>query len=1767
MKNRLLFTLLASIGLIQGAFAQTAPTFSGISLTPAAGLVFPLTYLTQESQPLTATIKNTYLGSAATISAVNSSDPQYVVTAETCTAAPLAKAGGTCTVTVKYVPTAVATASSAKINITRTTAGGNFWIPLTGSADTVPKVPTLPAATIFSGINQTPAQGLAFAELLPGLTSPSQRLTIKNTYLGSAITISAVASSDPQFVVTAETCTTAPLAKNGGTCTVDVAFKPAAAGTFAGKINFTRTSAGGNFYANLSGIGKGTATPTTGYTGASLTPTSLAFPDTAKGSTSAEQTITVKNTYAGTTWKVNSVSANISSYKVTSNDCSTLAPGATCTIKVAFAPTLVQALNGTITINRTVGTTTSNMIVKATGKGLAGTATPTVTLSATPAPLTFDTTPVGTSQNKTLTVANASTTAVTVSAAAVTPADFSIVANSCGTTALAGGASCTLTLKFAPTTEGTKTGTVTLTPSTGNPLTVALNGSSVAATAAQLRAEPGVVVLPATQIGGTSSPVTVTLTNAGGTTLAISGVTASPSTEFPMTSACGASLAPNGACTVAISFKPAATGGRTGTLSIVHNGVGSPSAIQLGGNGVAASEIYAEPVSVDFGSMATGSTSSAHTVTFYNAATTAAAIQPLELTGDATEFTQTNTCGTSLASGATCTATTTFKPTSSGAKHAILAMKSAADSSLIQAIDLTGAASVAQGALTATPATLTFPSTNVGATSAAQTVVVTNTGTANVTVGQMAATTSDFSWTSNCGTLAPAASCTLSIEFNPSSSGAKSATLNIANNGAGGTLAIPLSGAAATTPGTIVLSPTSIAFADTAVGSSSVVKTVSLTNTGGSPVASPVVSVTSADYAVSSNCGASLAVGTSCTASLTFSPTATGARTGNLSVTWTGATAPVTAGLTGNGVGVPAVTLSASSLTFAPTDVGQQSAGQSVTVTNSGSGNLAVSSVVLSSAELSQSNTCGTTVVPNGTCQVTVKLTPQTAGAKTGTLTLNHNAGSGSSTVSLAGTANAPMAKLSTSLANYAFPDTNLGASSTGTITLNNTGTAATALGTITSSNTAEFPVTATTCGTSLAAGASCTMTVKFVPAQAGSRSGTLTIPYGTSTASLSVALTGNGVNNAQITVSPTSLTFPPTTVGATSAAQTVTMTNSGTTPLVVSSITAPSTEFSMTQSCVATWAPGATCAISLRYAPTAVGNASGNLTIASNAVNAATKTVPVTGTAVSPGVVSLNLNPVSLPTTQVGQTGTATVTLTNTGGSNLTVSAIAGATSELTVTNGCSGTVVPGGSCVLTLAFKPTTVGAKTGTLTLTHTGQGGTTALNWTGVATGIPAMSLSENPISFGTTSKGSPLTKTLTVTNTGTGDLTVSTAALTTGTDFSVASNTCAGAAIAPAASCVLTLKLNATTVGAKTDTLTLANNSSTPSVTTSLSGTVTGVGYVQQLSTTGFNKWGPAYIDSTDRVWFTPAYDADYNSGVPNISWRYLDAKVYDFNPSVNPFTIHTAKAITYTDRTTTWNSICPNAMASTPEVFARGTKDVITYNIQCYSGTGQNMYQSQVSFYNIKTGQYLEFKTNVVSRVSSQLKPLSWVSPSGTQMYATMTSSEYQGSINGTAYWFQFYNSYSCALGGTCTSKGGTNNSPTASPVMPSYLWDGVALKDSGELVGITADSSGFNQVATGVYPNVATKAYLNQSAGGVKGLKPQNKMAILNPEQTHLYFVMTKTVYDVDLSTNQVTALATLDKQPFKLFIGGSDNQLYAVTGAGTTTVAPYFIYRIYIK
>ena len=193
-------------------------------------------------------------------------------------------------------------------------------------------------------------------------------------------------------------------------------------------------------------------------------------------------------------------------------------------------------------------------------------------------------------------------------------------------------------------------------------------------------------------------------------------------------------------------------------------------------------------LSLNFGSIATGA-SSTMTVTVNSNGTADLPVTGIAISGSgATSYTQTNNCGTVVPKGSFCTISVRFSPTSAGTKSASLLFTPGAGL-LSTAVALNGA--TAAPTFTTSTSSLSFTRTNVGQTSAARSVTITNSSTSVAlpfTVSSISfggSNPSQYLQTNNCpASLAPRGTCVINVQFRPTSAGSKPATLVVAPTGA-----------------------------------------------------------------------------------------------------------------------------------------------------------------------------------------------------------------------------------------------------------------------------------------------------------------------------------------------------------------------------------------------------------------------------------------------------------------------------------------------------------------------------------------------------------------------------------------------------------------------------------------------------------------------------------------------------------------------------------------------------------------------------------------------------------------------------------------------------------------------------------------------------------------------------------------------------------------------------------------------------------------------
>jgi hypothetical protein len=416
---------------------------------------------------------------------------------------------------------------------------------------------------------------------------------------------------------------------------------------------------------------------------------------------------------------------------------------------------------------------------------------------------------------------------------------------------------------------------------------------------------PNILTFQAQQLQTTSASQTVTLTNTGGADLSVAGITMTG--DFTETDSCsGQTIVPAGSCSLQVSFAPSQTGSAAGTMSVFANVDGGQLTATMTGTGLPAATIVLTPSSLAFGGATVGSLSAPQYVTIANTAREPASLTGETLSGDYSL--SANTCGSSLLPNNSCTVGIIFTPTVAGPRNGSLTVT---DTQGTQTAMLSGTGQVvATDALT--PLSLIFAAQQVGTTSTAQPVTLTNTGDQALT-GIAVIVTGDFAVANNCGAVLQAhGSCAISVAYAPTMIGGEAGSLKVTDELR--SQAVSLSGTGVAPPGPSA-TPVSIDFGDYAVGSTSSARTVTITNNGASSLTNLKAAVSAGFAIASNNCPSTLTVGSACQIGVTFSPAALGAATGTLTVSASNLSAPLVVSLSGFGADFSmAVTGSASSV-------------------------------------------------------------------------------------------------------------------------------------------------------------------------------------------------------------------------------------------------------------------------------------------------------------------------------------------------------------------------------------------------------------------------------------------------------------------------------------------------------------------------------------------------------------------------------------------------------------------------------------------------------------------------------------------------------------------------------------------------------------------------------------------------------------------------------------------------------------------------------------
>ncbi|MBS1961844.1 MAG: choice-of-anchor D domain-containing protein, partial [Bdellovibrionales bacterium] len=1194
--------------------------------------------------------------------------------------------------------------------------------------------------------------------------SGTQVFTLSNTGAAAATGCSAPSLDNvTDFSITADTCATNDVAASGS-CTVTVRANPGSVGSKVATLSRTCTFGG---------------TPTTtpnqivvnGITATlAWSPLTKDFGSVNVGSLSGIQVFTLSNTGAAAATGCSAPSLSDSTnFTITADTCATndVAASGSCTVSVQAAPgsagSKATTLSRTCTFGGTPTTTANQIIVTGVEPALAWN------------PLTNDygSVNVGSlSSGTTFTLSNSGTANATGCSAPVlsgaNSGDFALSSDTCGTANLNTSSSCTIVVKAQPTAAGARTATLSRTCTFGGTPTTTANQIVVTGIAPSLAWSPLTKDFGNVNVGSLSSGTTFTLSNTGtANATGCSAPTIDNSTDFQLSSdTCGtANLGTSSSCTIVVKAQPQSAGAKAATLSRTCTFGGTPTTTtnQIVVNGITAVLAWS-PLTKDFGNVNVGSNSGTQVFTLSNTGAADATGCSAPALGDSTNFSITaDTCSTNnVTASGSCTVTVRANPTTAGSKATTLSRTctfGGTPTTTPNQIVTNGI----EPALAWNPLTNDFGSVNVGSLSTGTTFTLSNSGTANAT-GCSAPTLTganpgDFTLSSDtCGTanLNTSSSCTIVVKAQPTAAGSRTATLSRTCT-FGGTPTTTANQIVVTgTAPALAWSPLTKDFGNINVGSLSTGTTFTLSNTGtanATGCSAPTID-NSTDFQLSSDtCGtANLNASSSCTIVVKGNPQSVGAHTATLSRTCTFGGTPTT---TTNQIVVtgtaPALAWSPLTNDFGSISVGSLSTGVTFTLSNSGTANATgCSAPTLAGANPGDftlsSDTCGTANLnTSSSCTIVVKGNPQSAGAKTATLSRTCTVGGTPTTTANQIVVTGAQPSLAWSPLTNDFGNVYVGSLSSGTtFTLSNSGTAnATGCSapTLTGANPGDFTLSSDTCGTAnLNTSSSCTIVVKAQPTATGARTATLsrTCTFGGTPTTTANQIVATGIQPV-LAWSPLTKDFGSALNGTTTGTQTFTLSNTGSgaatgcsAPVLAG---ANPSEFTLSSDTCGTanLGAGSSCTIAVAGHPSSDGAKTATLSRTCTTGGVTTTTAnQIVVTGASPNLAWTPLtNAFGNIAYSYGKSASVTFTFTNSGtyaSSGCSAPTLTGTNPgefEISIDNcGTSGQAV-GASCTVNVRANLTGTGSKTATLSRTCTvgGTKTTTAdmITATGVASG--------------------------------------------------------------------------------------------------------------------------------------------------------------------------------------------------------------------------------------------------------------------------------------------------------------------------------------------------------------------------------------------------------------------------------------------------------------
>ena len=1105
---------------------------------------------------------------------------------------------------------------------------------------------------------------VTFGTVTPTTVSLPLTVTLTNDgNLASTISASIVGTDAARFSLS-NGCSVGLSAASS--CALSITCAPTAVGALAASLQVTHGAANLPSPLQYPLTCVGGVPPPISYT---LSPTSTTIAGTLIGAT---RTATFTLTTASRPLAISAISVTGAGLSVvvgagagTCPPAGVVGAGATCTILVAYKPTVQASVTGQLTIlSDAINTPTST--VNPSVASIAASA-PNAILITPNSPFAFGSINTGTasvSQSRTL----VNNTAAPISFATfIAPAGYLVTDTCAAASPLAANASCIVTVTFKPTAPGAQNGNVSsgVTSSVipgGLSFSLLTSGTGVSASSLAASALPTTLAFGSVTLPAASGPQSTTIKNIGGVAITLDTLTLTAASGIvrPVGADGGtctfgsatAQLLPNDTCVITLIFAPSAPGVVNGEAVIAFSFIiataGTPQSLRitLSATGVAAAAptFSVTPTNLSFLNQTVGQTSAPQSITIRNVGPgdlLLSAFTPPVNSGIARAATTVgDTCTTSpIVAGGFCVAFFTYKPLGVETVTGAITIASNVPTQSVTYSASSVPAPSAQFGVDVTA--LDFAGQGINTTSAARPITIRNTGSAPMMV-RITSTGAAFVTSNNCPGVVGAqqvlsgGSCEIAVSFKPTEAITYAGSVSITHDATNAPTPalVSLKGVGLPEPvAALSFTPATLDFGSQTLGISTTTPKVVIVRSSGAGAVKITRITNTGDFSFTSNCPISpdtLPPTFECDITVAFKPQIIAAQTGvitvesNVPATTPGAN-QITLKGSGSPVPVPNIDASVRRLDYATLTVGTMSDAQSIVIKNAGFANLRFDGFSLTDSSFAFSGIrgrnisvdvppCGSTLAPGDIgCWISVVFTPRAVGSVSAELAISSNVAGGALTVLLTGIGAAlpkPLIALSASSLNFGEIVVST-ASQAQTVTISNRGDAPLNVGAISVSN-ADFVIqtfsTSNACNlsaTTLAVNASCVVQIVFLAPSLGAKTANLNIASDSnsiaSTNTVNLSGTAIAAPAPVIRATITALGFGNTVFGGVTPSQSVVVSNTGTAPLLIASITTVG-DFVQSTNCPASLAVGANCTVAVSFSPLSLGSRGGELQIRSNA-------------------------------------------------------------------------------------------------------------------------------------------------------------------------------------------------------------------------------------------------------------------------------------------------------------------------------------------------------------------------------------------------------------------------------------------------------------------------------------------------------------------------------------------------------------------------------------